>query len=162
MNNKAPISTDQQRMVNEEMFRALDESNYAERIDLCLQKGAQIDALNGEGKTLLMRAVWKESPARVRYLINRGANVFVKDPRGRTAYDLNLETRDVSSRNNITQQLLSAMPDGRSAPANQTPAAQAGQTPAAPKASEDILLSPPLNVKNRKKPGGCPMGGFKL
>jgi hypothetical protein len=54
------------------------------------------------------------------------------------------------------------MPDGRSAPANQTPAAQAGQAPAAPKASEDILLSPPLNVKNRKKPGGGPMGGFKL
>lgn len=159
MSNKAPISADQQRMVNEEMFRALDESNYNDRIDLCLQKGAQIDALNGEGKTLLMRAVWKESPARVRYLISRGANLFVKDARGRTAYDLNLETRDVSSRNNITQQLLSAMPDGRGAAVSAAPAEQA---PAAPKPSEDILLSPPLNIKNRKKPGGGPSGGFKL
>lgn len=152
------LSPDQLRIVNEELFTALPAPNYAERIDLCLKKGADINARNTSGRTPLMEAVWKESPARVRYLINKGAALFLKDSSNRTAFDLNKETRDSSAKLEISQILLRAMPD---ATPGAKPAAAAPE-PAPPAANNDITLAPPLQVKNRKKPAGGPGGGFKL
>lgn len=156
--NKPQITADQQRIVNEEMFNALDAADFAERIDLCLRKGANINARSGSGQTLLMRAIWKESPMRVRYVLGKKPDLFLKDDRNRTAFDLNKETRDVSSRNDITRLLMQAMPDSApgAAPVKDTP------SPLARDSGDDILLAPPANVKNRKKGGGGPTGGFKL
>jgi ankyrin repeat protein len=155
---KPQITIDQQRIVNEEMFAALDASDFAERIDLCLRKGANINARNASNQTLLMRAVWKESEGRVRYVLGKKPDLFLKDPQSRTAFDLNKETRNASARDVITRLLMLAMPDG-TPKAGQT----AAEAPALPAESgDDILLAPTINVKNRKKGGGGPTGGFRL
>ena len=156
--DKPQITPDQQRIVNEEMFEALDASDYSDRIDLCLRKGANINARNGEGQTLLMRAVWKESPARVRYVLGKKPDLFMKDDRQRTAFDLNKETRNTSSREDITRLLMLAMPDGAPKHGQSAPESSA----ALRESGEDILLAPLANVKNRKKSGGGPTGGFRL
>src|SRR5690606_17125556 len=146
------------RIVNEELFRAMEAPNYEERIDLCLKKGADINARNGDGRTLLMVAVWKESPARLRYILRKKPDLFLKAPRGRTAFELNKDTRDNSSRATITQLLLSAMPDAQ--PGDKVPASALSAQPAAQ--GSDITLAPPVQIKSRKKSSGGPGGGFKL
>lgn len=157
--DKPQITADQQRIVNEEMFAALEASDFTERIDLCLRKGANINArANGTGQTLLLRAVWKESPARVRYVLSKKPDLFMKDDRQRTAFDLNKETRNVGARDDITRLLMLAMPDGAVRPGQATP----GHSALPRETGEDILLAPPVNVKNRKKGGGGPTGGFRL
>lgn len=152
------LSAEQQRIVNEELFTALESSDFAERIDLCLKKGANINARDGSNRTPLMVAVWKESTTRVRYILGKKPDLFLKDSRGRTASDMNKETRDLTSRTTITQLLLQAMPDA--------PVAAKGKSAAAPAPlavpEQDITLAPPLQIKNRKKPGGGTGGGFKL
>jgi ankyrin repeat protein len=157
--NKQQITPDQQRIVNEEMFAALDSSDFVNRIDLCLRKGADINARNEHSQTPLMRAVWKESPQRVRYVLGKKPDLFLKDSRGRTAFDLNKETRDVSFRDTITGLLMQAMPDGAPKQGQAAPSVPAA---AVPETGEDILLPPSVNIKNRKKPGGGPSGGFRL
>ncbi len=154
----SPLSSEQMRIVNEELFTALDSSNYAERVDLCLKKGANINARDGSGRTLLMVAVWKESQNRVRYVLGKKPDLFLKDSRGRTAFDMNKETRDASAQVAITALLLQAMPDGPQTGKGKTaPAAEATPAPA-----DDIILAPPVQIRARKKPGGGPGGGFKL
>lgn len=151
------ITPEQQRIVNEEMFEALDSTNYDERISLCLKKGADINARNPWGQTLLMRAVIKDSPARVRFVLAHKPDLLLKDRQGRTVFEINKENRHY--RNEITELLMKALPDGKAQPAGlrQEAAAQ----PEAPRGG-DIPLAPPLNVKNRKKGGGGPAGGFRL
>ncbi len=152
------LSAEQQRIVNEELFTALESGDFADRIDLCLKKGANINARDGANRTPLMVAVWKESTTRVRYILGKKPDLFLKDSRGRTASDMNKETRDAASRTTITQLLLQAMPDAQHA-AKGKPAAEPAP---APMSAQDITLAPPLHIKHRKKPGGGPSGGFKL
>ncbi|MDP2205443.1 MAG: ankyrin repeat domain-containing protein [Alphaproteobacteria bacterium] len=156
---KPQITADQQRIVNGEMFTALDAGDFAERIDLCLRKGADINARNDHNRTLLMCAVWKESAMRVRYILGKNPDLFLKDGGGKTAFDLNKDTRDPSARNTITQLLMQAMPDGAPKP-GQTAAPESAATPR--ETGDDILLAPSVNVKSRKKGGGGPTGGFRL
>lgn len=155
---KPQITVDQQRIVDEEMFAALDASDFAERIDLCLRKGANINARNDSNQTLLMRAVWKESEIRVRYVLSKKPDLFLKDQHIRTAFDLNKETRNAATRDVITRLLMQAMPDSAPKPGQAAPDAPA--TP--PESGDDILLAPSVNIKNRKKGGGGPTGGFRL
>lgn len=152
------LSAEQRRIVNEELFVAIDAPNFEERIDLCLKKGADINARNTDGRTLLMVAVWKESPGRLRYLLRKKPDLFIKDSRGRTAFDLNKDTRDQSSRTTMTQLLLSAMPDAQP---GDKPSATVS-TPEPVQAASDITLAPPMQIKSRKKTSGGPGGGFKL
>lgn len=136
MNDKnTALSREQQRIVNEEMFTALDESNFDERLTLCFKKGADINARNADGQTVLMRSVWKESTARVRFLLRYGPDLFIKDHRNRTVFDLNKDTRNATARADITRMLLSAMPDRSANPAASVPVAETGNAldvPAAP------------------------------
>lgn len=154
----SPLTSEQLRIVNEELFVALDSNDFADRVDLCLKKGANINARDSAGRTPLMVAVWKESTMRVRYLLGKKPDLFLKDSRGRTAFDMNKETHNTSSRTTISQLLLQAMPDAQS-PAKGKPAPEPAPAPAA---EQDITLAPPVQIKSRKKPGGGPGGGFKL
>ncbi len=154
----SPLSSEQMRIVNEELFTALDSGDFADRIDLCLKKGANINARDGSGRTLLMVAVWKESPMRVRYVLGKKPDLFLKDSRSRTAFDINKETRDANAKVTITQLLLQAMPDAQQPAKGKTAPAPVE----APAPAEDITLAPPVQIRGRKKPNGGPGGGFKL
>lgn len=157
----SPLNGEQLRIVNEELFTALESSDFSDRIDLCLKKGANINARDSAGRTLLMVAVWKESSARVRYVLGKKPDLFLKDTRGRTAFDMNKETRDNNAKTTITQLLLQAMPDASKGQAAAPPPPATPPVAPAPPA-EDIMLAPPLQIKSRKKPGGGPTGGFRL
>ena len=138
------LNREQQRIVNEEMFMALNESNFDERLTLCFKKGADINARNADGQTVLMQSVWKESTARVRFLLRYGPDLLIKDHRNRTVFDLNKDTRNASSRAEITRMLLSAMPDSSASPAVSAPVAETGSA----------LDVPPAPVKKGRGPGG--------
>ncbi|HRI77308.1 MAG TPA: ankyrin repeat domain-containing protein [Alphaproteobacteria bacterium] len=141
-----PLSRDEQRIVNDEMFTALEANDFAERMTLCFKKGADINARNGDGQTALMRAVWQESTARVRFLLRYQPNLLLKDNSNRTVFDLNKQTRSASARADITQMLLNAMPDRAANPA---------AVPLVEEAAPDV---PPAPL--RKKGKGP--GGFRL
>lgn len=156
------LYTEQQRMANEALFVALQGEDYISRIDTCLQKGADINAFNSEGRTPLMQAIWVESVARVRYLLGKKPDLLLKDSRGRTAFDLALTMRSGMTRSTIEKLLIEALPNqkqsARAAAAVETAAStafppQTGAPEVYPVAAAPAALSKP----HRKV-----IGGFRL
>lgn len=147
--NIPPLTREQQRIMDSEMFTALEHADFNVRLALCFKKGADINARNSDGQTVLMRAVWKESSARVRFLLSYQPDLFLKDNSNRTVFDLNKQTRNAAECSAITKLLLSAMPDRGANPAAQTP------EPEPENAAPEV---PPAPL--RKKGKGP--GGFRL
>ena len=63
------------------------ESNNLEAFALLLKECQEINMLNKKGQTLLMKAIQKENPVMVQYLINHGIHLDTKDMNGLTALD---------------------------------------------------------------------------
>ena len=62
--------------------------NYHKKITILIDAETNIDAQDECGKTPLHYAVIYRQPQAVKLLIKRGANIFLKDDKGRTALDL--------------------------------------------------------------------------
>jgi ankyrin repeat protein len=89
-------------------------------ITLCVNRGADVNAVNGNGQTALHLAV-EQSDDVIRFLVERGAKLDIKDSQGRTPLDLLLgdapsgraaaRTRDAGSRE-VTEALLRQLSAG--------------------------------------------------
>jgi ankyrin repeat protein len=86
------------------------EGDAIQAIELCLARGADINAINGAGESALHVAVaGRGSEAIVRFLVGRGANLHMKNMRGQTPLDLALASRrdgrDVSALATLLREL---------------------------------------------------------
>ncbi len=104
------INPEQRRIVNENLIEAVEAYN-TDLINLCLQKGADINTRNGEGRTPLMTAVWKDNPSLVRFILSKQPDLFLKTPAGKTAYDFIKNVQSADARRTITMIMLQALPD---------------------------------------------------
>ncbi|MDE1151297.1 MAG: ankyrin repeat domain-containing protein [Micavibrio sp.] len=158
----------------------LDSANEAntDRIDLCLKKGADINARNADGRTALIIAARKQNAYLARFIVNRGPDLFARDNAGLNAYDYAKKIDNFNTRQEITDILLNALPNRirQAAPsadaamhlaekaANDTKAAafngMATQKPVT--AVRPVTFGPKDDrddVQTQQKPGA---GGFKL
>lgn len=104
------VNPEQRRIVNENLLAAVDKYD-TDIVNLCLQKGADINARNGDGRTPLMIAVWKDNPSLVRFILSKQPDLFAKDNSGETAYDLIKRVNNADTRRNITVIMLQALPN---------------------------------------------------
>lgn len=107
-----PDSTnpEQRRIVNENLLAAVDKYD-SDIMNLCLQKGADINTRNADGRTPLMIAVWKDNPSLVRFILSKQPDLFLKDNSGETAYDLIKRVNNAETRRTITVIMLQALPN---------------------------------------------------
>lgn len=104
------FTEDQAKVVDQLLLQAV-ESADGSRIDLCLRKGADIDARNGQGRTPLMLAIWHENPNLTEFILARKPSLFLKDNGGKSAFDHIADVRDGAKRTTITNVMLRALPD---------------------------------------------------
>jgi ankyrin repeat protein len=104
------FSEEQAKVVDGALFDAVEKGDF-ERVNLCLQKGADIDARNASQRTPLMMAVWYENARMTQFLLSKRPSLFLKDKEGKTAYDLIRQVRDSSKQVTITDLMLRALPD---------------------------------------------------
>jgi ankyrin repeat protein len=101
---------EQRRIVNENLLAAVDKYD-SDIMNLCLQKGADINTRNADGRTPLMIAVWKDNTSLVRFILSKQPDLFLKDNSGETAYDLIKRVNNAETRRAITVTMLQALPD---------------------------------------------------
>lgn len=159
------FSDDQAKVVDALLLQAVEQRDY-DRINLCLQKGADINAVNaGDGRTPLMMAVWAEAPPLVEFLLAKKPALFLQDNAGKNAYDLISDCRDEVKRRKITDLMLRALPDhvrgGAENPAEAARLAEEFAAAAAPApdtgnvtTGADITVSKPLALPPRHSPKG--------
>ena len=107
---QTPDWTEQDKVTDRFLLQSVEGSN-TDRIDLCLKKGADINAKDSDGRTSLIIAVQSGSPSLVRFLVNRKPNMFLRDNTGRSAYDHIRNISNYNARSEITDILLAALPD---------------------------------------------------
>lgn len=154
------VTAEQRRIVNAELLKGMHMDNYKERIDLCLQKGGDIDTCGWDKRTPLMLAVVKGDVRRVEYVLSKKPDLFKKDKDGYNVFDIANNINDYIMRQQVIDRLLRALPDGVTVPghklSNAVPAAQAEE-------GEGISLSKPIRLRDKQPPsGGKPNGGFNL
>jgi len=161
---KPAVTPEQRRIVNDELLKGVRMGNYKERVDLCLQKGADINtATSWEKRTPLMIAVTMGDAARVEYILSKDPDLFKKDKDSQNVFDLaNNKIEDYGTRQKIMDRLLRALPDGAPvpgrAPSDAKPAAGAEA-----EEEEGISLSKPIRFRGKPpSPGGKTGGGFDL
>ncbi len=108
--NVDSVDPEQRRIVNENLLQAVEAYN-SDLINLCLQKGADINTRNIDGRTPLMMAVWKDNTSLVRFILSKRPDLFLKDTTGKTAYDLIKNVTDADTKRAITLVMLQALPD---------------------------------------------------
>lgn len=158
-NAKPAVTAEQKRIVNDELLKGVRMGNYQERVDLCLQKGGDIDtASNWEKRTPLMIAVTMSDVARVEYVLTKNPDLFKKDKDGQNVFDLaNNKVENFPTRQKIIDRLLRALPDGVAAPLH-TPA-----TAADAEGEEGISVGKPIRFRGKTPPAnGNTGGGFSL
>lgn len=162
-NAKPAVTAEQRRIVNDELLKGVRLGDYQERVDLCLQKGGDIDtATSWEKRTPLMIAIMMGEVARVEYVLTKNPDLFKKDKDGQNAFDLaNGKVENYGIRQKIIDRLLRALPDGV-APPIKGPAA----TVTAPADAEDddgISVTKPIRFRGKTPPAnGNTGGGFSL
>lgn len=157
------FSDEQAKIVDALLLQAVEQADY-QRIDLCLQKGADIDTRNDRGRTPLMMAVWLDNPTLVQFLLARQPSLFLKDNSNKNAFDLLANVSDVTKRQKITNILLQALPDHvRKRTSNPVEAAALAEAEVAVQPANDtgnvatatdITVSKPLVLPARHPPKG--------
>lgn len=150
MAERRTISEVQQKIVDTNLVTAVS-SNDREKMELCLKKGADINARSAwYSRTPLMMAVGYGREDTVVFLLTKGPDLFLKDSEGKTVYEIVNDIRDSDVQKKINRLLLAALPD---------------VTPARPEASaeesvtlkEDFPVLKPITLQPKK--GG---GSFQL
>ena len=102
--------TEQDKVTDRFLLQAVKDANTA-RIDLCLKKGADINAKDGDGRTPVTLAVISGAPSLVRFLLARRPDLFLRDNNGSNGYDYLRTISSYDARKEITDLMLSALPD---------------------------------------------------
>jgi uncharacterized protein len=68
------------------------EANVIEAIQICLDRGMDVNAANGTGETAIFAAIG--SPEVIRFLVNHGARLDIQNRRGQTPLEAALKGRD--------------------------------------------------------------------
>ena len=141
------ISEMQQKIVDDNLISAVG-TNDREKIELCLKKGADINARweGWENRTPLMIATAYSRPDLVDFILTKNPDLFAKDKNGKSVFDLCEEVSDTATKKKINRALLAALPDP-----------QPGQAPLAddnPARDGEIAVLKPIELDHRKKSGG--------
>ena len=78
--------------------------SQAPNIDLLLEKGADLEAKDGDGRTPLLVAVRRTNLNTIKYLLERGADLEAKDSRGQTALVLAVQNSALETMNLLLAQ----------------------------------------------------------
>jgi ankyrin repeat protein len=143
------ITPDQQAVVDRFLLDAVNDYKY-DRIDLTLKKGANIDARDDKGLTPLMRAINLGDIYGVKFILARGPDLFVRDKYNRNAFDLLPYVQDSNTRNQMTDAMLSALPDGKRGYLSKT-FGQEAQVPQKPAETPPDTGSDAGNAASRRK-----------
>lgn len=156
---KPAVTAEQRRIVNDELLKGVRQGNYQERVDLCLQKGGDINtASSWEKRTPIMIAVTMSDVARVEYVLTKNPDLFKKDKDNQNVFDLaNNKVENFATRQKIMDRLLRALPDGAEAPLRKP-------APAAADVDDDgISVTKPIRFRGKTPPPhGSAGGGFNL
>ncbi len=143
------ISQDQQEILDRFLLLAVTEKNY-DRINICLKKGADINARNGDKRTPLMLAVSSGHTFLVQFVLGKGPDLLAKDKYGYTAFDF---VQNTSSRDEILNSMLNAFPDHiRKAAKGKDDALRMAEEEAAQK--KPVVIEAPATASFRQKPKG--------
>lgn len=155
---KPVVTPEQRRIVNDELLKGMRLNDYQARVDLCLQKGGDIDTSTWDNRTPLMIAVTMNSVARVDYVLTKDPDLFKKDKDGKNVFDLANKIEDFVSRQKIMDRLLRALPDGVTLPGQSAP-----NVTAVTEEDDGISVSKPIRYRGKPPPpGGGTGGGFNL
>jgi len=143
-------------IVNRNLIEAVNDGDMS-RINLCLQKGADINTRNAtqQERTPLMMAVVRGRIPLAEFLMAKGADLLAKDKAGCTVYELVANVQDWETRGKMNTILLKALPDMQPGAARPVTAAQLAET------KDDITVMKPLDVSKGKNPQ-APGKGFSL
>ena len=147
------VSEEQKQIANANLIDAARNDERA-KIDLCLRKGADIDARSSNrNRTALMLAVGYGNADETAFILGKRPNLFLKDSESKTVFDICGEISDGAARRKINKMLLEAMPDAEAAPPT------SAEKPADETVTgSDITILKPIELTPRRKPGG----GLKL
>lgn len=145
------ISEAQQKIVDTNFVSAVS-ANDREKMVLCLKKGADINARwpAWDNRTVLMIAAGRGCDDTVEFLLANNPDLFLKDSRGKTVFEVAEELSDSAIKKKINRLLLAALPDANPA----APEASAEETISL---KEDFPVLKPIALQPKK--GG---GSFKL
>ena len=155
MNDRIDIDQMQQKIVDEEMFKAVLTADVA-RFQLCLQKGANFNAQDEKGDTPLIIAVrryWYESF--LDYVLSLKPDIFTQNKQGKTIFEVANDITDADAKKKTMSKILKHLPDKTFGAKPKEAPAEAEGAPAA----KEIEAIPPVTFK-KSKAGGKP--GFSL
>jgi ankyrin repeat protein len=143
----AALPPDHQRVLDEALFFALDNSDY-DQISLCMQKGANINARNANSQTSIMIAAYKkEDLGLTAHILKFKPDLLLKVD-GKTVFDMimkNTMNGGTDKRKKLMNLLLTALPDANVLPAEYRPAAPEE------KLTADPLPPPPKHLPRDEK-----------
>ena len=143
------MSKDRQEILDRFLLLAVSEKNY-DRINICIKKGADINARNSDKRTPLMLAVLTNHPFLVQFVLAKGPDLLLKEKNGYTAFDF---IQNTSSRDEILNSMLNAFPDHiRKAAKGKDEALRMAEAEAAQK--KPAVIEAPATASFRQKPKG--------
>jgi hypothetical protein len=164
MAEKNKISAEQQRIVDRELLEAIQQTDYVDRFNLCLKKGANINATDWAGRTALMLAVSRGQASRVGFVLAKNPDLFIKNNDDLNAFDLAKKINNPNNKKDVMDKLLGALPDGAPDTVSKNFDRAAEPAPAETEDDNGIKVSKPirLNQKGPKEGDKGPNGGFRL
>lgn len=151
------LSDEDQKVLDLMLFDAVEAVAY-DRVRLAVKKGANVDARrDNDRRTPLMSAAWKEKAVMVQVLLQLGANIYLKDKDGKTAYDLARQANDGTARSQMTDHMLNSLPNRTYVPPGEEPAKRPVNDDLA-ETRQDITVGKPVTLQ-QQKPGAK---GFTL
>lgn len=156
--NNDRLSNEDQKVLDLMLFDAVEATAY-DRVRLAVKKGANINAQrDNDRRTPLMVAAWKEWPAMVQVLLQQGADIYIKDKEGKTAYDLARQANNGTARAQMADYMLNALPDRRyQPPGEEKPRPRGVNDDQLAETKQDITVGRPVSLEGQK-----PAKGFSL
>lgn len=142
------ISEMQQKIVDNNLVAAVAAGD-AEKIDLCLKKGADINArwVGWHNRTPIMIAAGYARADLVEFVLTKNPDLFLRDVNGKSVFDITEEISDAATKKKINRLLLTALPDPVTA-APEHPAPQGAVQ------NDEIPVFKPIALDRHKKGGG--------